>query len=409
MGEPAAVAPTCRTPRALVPLVAALAGSACRPEPPVAEPPDPRAASPDSSVPLEVPDPPREEAVGGLRTLSTDSRLALADPAAGADQLQVAYLFPEAIRWRLAVRGDPGADRTLVYRYGGRVFETTPRESASRELLSLERLATLLSLELRRALFLWPDGFEWSGEGSVRQADLGNLGRLVATLAADGSGRPVAISSLDAQDAPRETLGRVTWRETGGRHFPASLERHSATGRIWAEEVLEVRTGGTFLPDFFLPVDRRPPERGSPAGDIPLLYPRVAFHALAEPVPAGADLGALVRRARERQRAVARELEPGWTLSTLPIFALDEGGGPRELWLRLEGGPEPPPDGWAQHAPQDVWAIEVPRASAGVAEALAKLRSAVKGAGQKAGAPYMVILEGRADGPARLVLPVAPR
>lgn len=215
------------------------------------------AASEAQSKPAAAAPLPPRRAIAGLAGFQIDSRVVFDSEPEKPHTLSATFLFPERVRLRMALEHGDAAERVLAYRCGSRGFFIGPRESASRELLGTERGALVLQTELRRALFLWPDGFAWAGSGSERRADLGALGSLRAEL--DGAGRPSAMHSIDASAAAVETLRGIAWKPRGARQFPSHFELWAGGERIWVEDVDKLETALDYIDAFFLPPDRRGP------------------------------------------------------------------------------------------------------------------------------------------------------
>jgi hypothetical protein len=296
---------------------------------------------PERAAPAALEPPPPLAPVAGLVGLESRSRLVYHAAPGVQHLLEATYVFPARARWSRSVLDGGPAERVLHHRYGEHVFTVRGRE-ASRELWGTERESLLRSMELRRALFLWPDGFEWHGRGDLRRAGLGSLGTLQARLDADG--RPIELASLDRDGVLLECFTALSWQEQGGRTFPAAAELVYRGEPIWVETVERVVTDIGFVDDHFLPLDRRPP--GARA-HVPL-ETRLALEPATlrsiELVDHGSfdELVEVARRlhAAERERLAALGFEPAAGL----VLELDGAGRPTHLQVRLlpfEGAPPP--------------------------------------------------------------------
>ncbi|MEE8467657.1 MAG: hypothetical protein V3T22_04345, partial [Planctomycetota bacterium] len=195
--------------------------------------------------------------IAGLRGVCFTSRILYADPEAAPHVLEACYAFPDRARTRLAPEGGRPATRRLTYRFGTHFWAVDPGGSQSRELTGTDQRSAQIELELRRAVFLWPDGFEWKPALGGMEAELGPLGRLRATFPANQSERPVAVSVLGALGTERQALTDLTWAPTGDRLWPTHLVLRYAGEMVWAEEVLEVVTVTRFVDAWFQPTELR--------------------------------------------------------------------------------------------------------------------------------------------------------
>lgn len=268
-------------------------------------------------------------AIAGLAGFQIESRVVFQAAPERRHTLSATFLFPERVRLRMSLETPEPVERVLAYRCGRRGFFIGPRESASQELAGSELAALELQTELRRALFLWPDGFSWRAIGGERRADLGALGGLRATL--DASGRPSEMHSYDAKAQAVESLREVLWKSAGARHFPSHFELWAGDERIWVEDVDKVQTALNYIDAFFLPPDRREArmEQRVKVRPIDLGGAYELRIALAPSHPAtwaGAWAAADEQRTAWRGRAVEL-LEGDWV-------EVDARGGPLALLLR---------------------------------------------------------------------------
>jgi hypothetical protein len=289
-------------------------------------------------------EPPARAPIAGLRGFEVRSTIAYAPAPQRAHELRTAYVFPERVRWWFAARDGPDLlERRLRYRYGRHVFAIETRGDTSSEYVAEDRSALLGAFELRRALFLWPDGFGWSGTDRRRSADLGELGRLDLRL--DPGGRPAEIALVDAHGELRDSCRAIAWSVPAeGRAWPASFEVWSGETLAWRETVESVDVETRWIDSFFLPPDRRglggAPLPGLRALDIPAVCQRRV--ALPPDLSWDAARRERARRVAEHQAARGPELE------AIATFELGPKGEPRAALLRLARAPEVAPEGFVR-------------------------------------------------------------
>ncbi len=355
--------------------------------------------------------PPPRQAVAGLQGYTSDSRLVFAsDPAAEAYRFECCEVFPARSRWCLEVPGERGAGRrVLQYRSGEQAYKILAFNGKSIEVLGSERLDQLLHAELRRALFLFPDGVAWQRDARLWRADLGAIGVLLATIGEDGL--PTSVSSLTAGEEIRDSYKGIGWQTLDGRRWPASASLYQAQGKVWDEQVLSVRTGTRYVDAFFLPPDRR--ELGG------------ALHGADDP-PRAIDMRPAVRKrvllAGERDREwdrvfeevarvradLAAEVEAGGlVLEAFYYLELGEVGEALAVQLHASLPAEAAlPGGWERLPSRPAVAVSLASLRKVTAASLARLRQA---AGEQAGTGPILLQVGARDpqgGPAKLVLPL---
>lgn len=335
----------------------------------------------------------------------TTARVVYAAQPDRPHRLVASYAGPDRARWQITLaEGEASALRLVRYRHGERVWAHDPGEGASRELEGEARELELASLELRRALAAWPDGFAWTGEGERRAADLGALGRLDARLAADGL--PCELRSLDREGREREGYRAVRWLERAGRRWPAAAERWSAGELVWREELETATARVRFLDSAFVPADRRGEQRAevvrpqvvevqASCGRRFELAPGIGWdQALAELEDLHARLGppvAAAGHALERKATV--ELGPGLA--------------PRACVLRLERVPAgSPPEGFELAPARKVAAVAVSGLERLSARHLDLLAEAAPGSDRRE-AYVRFDLDAPTVGQALLLLPIA--
>lgn len=195
--------------------------------------------------------------IAGLAGFETVSRLHYAADQKTEHELACTYVFPDRARWQLRVRGEAELGRHIEYRYGTEYFVLEQGRERSLHLAAggaqeAERRARCEMLELRRAAFLWPDGYAWTSIGaSQRSAPAECERKLMAELGDDGRPRLLWL------DGTTEQIRVLEWRQRGARWWPERLELWSGAAAVWTEQVESVSTQLAVLDLYFLPPDRR--------------------------------------------------------------------------------------------------------------------------------------------------------
>ena len=318
-------------------------------------PPVEASPGPTSEDPLA---PGTPEAIAHVGGFLASSRLLLDRAPTQPHALNVVYLFPGRAHWSIWPERGRKVERADTFQFGGHAWS----QAAGQGSIALEgagKDAQLLRMELRRAAFLWPDGFAWSEpeavEGTTARTvtadvpipDAGGprvIGSLRATL--DAEGRALRIESLGPPGSKRRLLEIVSWQRLGERQWPLALELHENGRRVWRETVTRISTRVLFLDRAFLPVDRRggPMAGPEPVRSLDLTPDVLQLHPLAE----GASWDeALARFATLRQTAGVGLRELGLGVEEYPTFLLDWDGNPTHVVLSLsEPLPGTIPEGW---------------------------------------------------------------
>ena len=266
-------------------------------------------------------------------------------------ELSATYAGDRA-RWLFTRKVGGALRRALHYRRAGRFFRVSELATESEELIGAQAEAALLGFELRRALLTWPDGFEWSGTGAVREARIPGAPaeaalKLEAQLGADG--RPVEMAGWRGSER-REVYRSIRWREQTGRWTALEMELVRDGATLWRERIRSVDTRARFLDSFFLPPDRRSAVAAQPRVQIgratlgelpPLVGRRFALEARAWP-EAVSEARRLAAAARKELEPAELEIDPG---ADFEVTALGE---PTHCLLRLAGEPERLPEGWSR-------------------------------------------------------------
>ncbi|MEM7310588.1 MAG: hypothetical protein AAF682_28185 [Planctomycetota bacterium] len=318
--------------------------------------------------------------VAGLAGLKAESAVRFLGRAADPHRLEVTFLFPDRARW--ALRHDASGERTLQYRYGEHAFVLPRGEREAPTPTAAERAAMLRPLELRRAAFLWPAGFDWSGEGAVRTAPLRTLsdggqgaplGSLRADLAPDG--RPRRLAVLDPHGVVQEELLIRAWTEQRGRTWPGEMRLIVGGREVWEETLSKITTRLDRLEGYFLP----PNHQGlAPASDAPQPVRLEQETTRIVPLDPAAGWALARERAAELVRSEAPALrDAGHDLRALPSFRLDAQGRPTGVVLRLKALARPAPEGFASEPATPALRMALDGATEPTPEALARLRAAI--------------------------------
>lgn len=281
--------------------------------------------------------PPPRIAIAGFQAIDCASTVVYAGAPGTPHRLCTTYAFPDRARWWLGTGDEHSPERQMRLRFGDALYAIDKSGGASRELLAEERTEALVQLEMRRALLLWPDGFEWKREGNESRAVLARTGRLTARFADDKARTPVALEFTAEDGRPGDALRAITWREDKGKSWPVSLELWHEKARTWTETFQTIETKTRFIDSYFLPPDRRDAGTSKPlevgavrATDVPeCRVQRVALKA-------GATLEDALAEWKQVAETRAQELAPrGFALDDKLTLEIGPDAQPRALLVRL--------------------------------------------------------------------------
>ncbi len=378
---------------------------------------------------LEEPTPNRPappHPIAGLRGLRTRGEVRFASDPDDVHELDTLFVFPDRARAHMFAKARPTLSSWTEMRRGDELHKRDAVGSPARVLEGEEALGLLLRLERRRALSLYPDGFDWqdgpllgSGERHVRVEGPAGLlqGGLWARL--DASGRAVEIGSR-TENSDGGSLLVTAWHALGDRQVPAELEfrwvdENDTVHTIWNETVVSFeadvryRDEGIFVPG--TPGGFRQSVRTDLQVELPADARSVESLAGSSPAAWRVQLAATVART---EAGGAHDLDP-----TLRV-QLDAEGRPAGL-LVLSIGAGPAPEGFEPASsrralqrllpdrPDNGWERLDEGALGALAEALEGLRAAASEA--RAGTPgtaYLRLPTPGSGGSAQLVLPLGP-
>lgn len=343
--------------------------------------------------------------IAGFAGLRTRSKVVFAALPEQPHRFVASYAFPDRVRFELSIEGGAKEDRAISFRFGGRTFEVAPRSAASTEPEPAVRDQLLRRFDLRRAAFLWPDGFDWTEREGARFAALPQgpegqpaLGFLVASELADG--RPGRIDAHRPDGSLEESLHVEAWRTQGARAFPAQLGVSFGGERVWTETVEDLETSVLFLDALFLPADRLdllPAGQRVARGPVPESWSR------SLPLIGARDWGSARGLAAAQRAQLEAELGPEGPLDALPAFDLAEDGRPAAVHWRWAGS-GPGPAGFVARGPAESVQLEVATLEAiGVAE-IETLRALVPSGAE----PLALLAQELPGGSARVLLIYAP-
>ncbi len=221
-------------------------------------------------------------AVAGIKSIDCSSTVTYAALPGVPHRLQSTYVFPDRARWWLGVGTEPAVRRQMRFRLGTSVWALDPEAQLSRPLEGEERAMSLVQVEMRKALFLWPEGFDWQRKDSSAKTKLDDLGTLTATFAEGNARNPIRLSFADAGGKPGDEYRAIEWRESeqgAEKHtpdkntdkkvdrqadkqpveksWPTRLELWHEGALVWSETVDSLETGTRFIDSFFTPPDTR--------------------------------------------------------------------------------------------------------------------------------------------------------
>lgn len=357
------------------------------------------------SAPRSLPPPKPIAGIAGFESVST-----LLYPGAldHPHELRATYVFPERVRWQISVKDEKGDERILQYRSGEVVYRLPSRSAVSEVCTGADRDQTLLQMEMRRALMLYPDGFDWKGTGPERRADLGTLGSLFVLGANATDKKPTELGDAGSDGKTIDSYKAIQWREKDGRAWPAAMELWHTGELAWRETVESVETRGRFVDSFFTPPDRRDRSGAQPTqGSIRELDLPSTCSLRVEIAKGSTWDTALAELARLRSEWSTRLAQQKLELEPIATLETSKDGDPTAVLLRLSIVPENPPAGFLISSARKGVAVAV----GGVKEAspaqIADLRKALP-KGSAEGNPYVRFdLKTGSEGRVVVVLPYA--
>jgi hypothetical protein len=293
--------------------------------------------------------------IRGIAGFTAVSEVTYAEAPGSPELLEASYVFPDRARWSLSIPQGRETLRQISTRLGRRAWIREAQATSSRELEGEDRDVLLLQTELRRAAFLWPDGFAWAAsEDGTRRAPVSRtsasgderIGELVATLGADG--RPTRLAALRADGGCQEELAIAAWTEARGRTWPSRLALLQGGRTVWEETLVEVDTRVSYGDLFFSPPESR--GRGvDVVGEVVIVSTDLSgFTSLPCELAGGSSWDEWTALAAARIAEEEARLAPqGLAVDPVPTFELGPEGKPSRLWVRLASREARPPEGWS--------------------------------------------------------------
>ena len=290
--------------------------------------------------------------IGGLRGFTILSTIQFEGQPEQPHHFEANYSFPDRTRWWMSVEAGGETYRRADYRHAGQVYGYAMGSGSSHELEAADKAFIIRSMELRRALFLWPDGFEWQPTEGKREAvaalsqpsDQASLGSLRVEL--DEAGQPTIMHVLLPTGDEQEALQVTGWKKNYGRNWPSAIQLIAGGNKIWTEVIDQVDPTRRYADIFFLPADRRPgykPTSGDNADSEVRQIELPIFAARVFELPEGtrwdqtAQLGREIwKRESELLSKTDRHLDP------VVRFEIDAAGQPSFAILHLSDSSSPP-------------------------------------------------------------------
>lgn len=280
---------------------------------------------------------PARISIGGIRSIDCASVVVYSAAPDVPHRLNATYAFPQRTRWWLGLGDEASPERQMRFCYGDALYAVDRQGGTSRELLAEEHAEAHVQLEMRRALLLWPLGFEWKRTGVESSSSLPNTGRLVAHFADETAQNPDSLSFFALDGRPGDEFRALTWRTDQGKAWPTNLELWHEHELVWTETVRSIDTRTRFIDSFFLPPDRRdigsskPLEVGA-LRSTDLTECRVQRLALEPNLTLTAALEAWARITREQGALLAPR---GFALDDKVTIEISRTAQPAAILLRL--------------------------------------------------------------------------
>jgi hypothetical protein len=393
--------------------------------------------TPAPAAPGDQPAP--RQAVAGIRSIDSRSTVVYAALPDAPHRLQSTYMFPDRARWWLGVGAEPAVRRQMRFQSGSSVWALDPEAQQSRALEGAERSTTLVQLEMRRALFLWPEGFGWKRKDTRAETSLPGIGTLTATFADARALNPTSFAFTDLEGKAGDEYRAITWRDgsTAGKAdkpdpsdkqdkdkadkdksvkkaWPTHLELWHAQALVWTETIEALDTNTRFIDSFFVPPDTRSGTVGRPVevGAVrPLDLPETRAQRIA------LDAGTTWPKACAEQARVAAERNAALKsldvkLEAFATFEVSDDLQPTAILLRLGGVREPVDPALAKDWPLTP---ERPGLSTFVMGVPALERSRLEGLRRAvpsdavSGTPYVRFDPAHPDQHVMVLLPLAPK
>lgn len=342
--------------------------------------------------------PPRTR-VGSMRGARTSSKVVFDSAPDRPHELLLTAAFPERTRVEL-VSADGRVERYQLGRalFGRDVTRERLAPDPGYALSGPSAIEAELDMALRRAVFFWPDAFEFVGAGRTRTAKVRTLGVLVADLD-ESTGRPTKMTAYGPDGRASASFRAITWKERERRTWPDSFEFWAGDSRIWRETVTEADGSWVFGDPWFMPPDLMGKAVGE-GEDAPVrMRASERAHVLVERLPA--PIG--IERAIEALTARWGELDQKMSAANLELegsgaLRLDAERRVIALEFRLPRGDakEAPPEGWKTVDGSSCWVVLAGKAAVDLDRAFGHLDRLGKD-GRTEGSPRLRVVMQRGE------------
>lgn len=324
----------------------------------------------DEAVRAAMQEAPRRSKIGRIRGLQTVSEVRFASSPDDAYRLVASFGIPD--RARVVLSNQNGSFER--FQLGSRLFgrdSSTGKAAASFVLTGPGLQETLLDMELRRSLYLWPDAPQFTGAGRTYTSKVGDFAILMATVD-ESTGLPTKIQSFDKDGGAGAEFLEIQWNKADGasRAVPASMKFAAGGQTIWTETIQSMNTEWRFADTWFLPPDRLTAVLGSKVGNQ--MRVRALEGAWIQRVPV-AELNSLENRDRPGAplalAAVVRSASTHWSvvrksaadtpLAPYVSVVLSADGIPEAVEYESGGLSEskgPDSAEWTWREPRNIWA-----------------------------------------------------
>lgn len=269
------------------------------------------------------------------------------------------YAYPDRARWSLRPTTGTPTSPMVVLRFGAHAW-TLPAGSSKSSVDDVNGpRTTLIQMELRRALNLWPGGFEWKPEDArtsraevhrlQHEKDHPALGYLMART--DSKDKLLGIEAFRADGTSVEELRVQAWGEFEDRLWPSEVRLLKDGQEVW-KETLRFASRRAYHNDvLFTPPDRRKSNDAEAAERSKIRHidlPQVTLQR--KKLSSGTPWVRAERLYEKELLALRKKLDRQGLqeveLDRVPTFQLAPDGRPTHLILRFKQPLQPAPKGW---------------------------------------------------------------
>lgn len=212
--------------------------------------------SPGEAAKAALKEAPRKSKIGKVRGMQATSEVRFLTAPDDAYELVASFGIPA--RARIVLSNESGS--FARFQLGTRLFGRDSQkgtESSSFVLQGQGLLETQIDIELRRALFFWPDAPRFVGAGRTFTSQLGNYGVLVATVD-ESTGLPSSIQSYGKDGGAGAEFQDIQWSRPDGeadRPRPTAFDFAAGGQVLWKETVEAEEFDWRFADTWFVPAD----------------------------------------------------------------------------------------------------------------------------------------------------------